>query len=78
MVSNGTAQITTKAGNALASVTVTVSQTATRIVLEPSSATLMAIDQTVQHVATVIDRNGQQVTDAVVTLQSKETWLSPK
>ena len=75
-VSNGSAQITAKAGNASASVTVTVAQTATRVVIEPSTATLTAIGQTVQLAATVFDGNGQPVPDAVVTWQSSDVSVA--
>ena len=71
-VGNGTAQITATAGNASASVPVTVAQTPGRIVIEPMTATLMAIGDTVQITATVLDQNGQLVAGAVVTWQSSD------
>ena len=69
-VMNGTAQITARAGNASASVTVTVAQSAIRITISPPSATLMAIGQTVQLTAAVLDQNGQPVRGAVVNWSS--------
>ncbi|MDE2847552.1 MAG: leucine-rich repeat domain-containing protein [Gemmatimonadota bacterium] len=69
-VSNGTAQITARAGNASASVTVTVAQSAVRITITPAEATLIALGETVQFSAAVLDQNGQPVDGAVVA------WLS--
>ena len=71
-VMNGTAQITARAGNASASVTVTVAQSAVRITISPPSATLMAIAETVQLTAAVLDQNGQPVEGAVVTWSSSD------
>jgi len=71
-VMNGTAQITAKAGNASASVAVTVAQSAVRITITPPLATLMAIGETVQLTAAVLDQNGQPVEGAVVTWSSSD------
>ena len=71
-VMNGTAQITARSGSASSSVTVTVSQSATRIVIEPSSANLMALGATVQLEASVLDQNSQPVAGAEVTWSSSE------
>ncbi len=71
-VGNGTATITARAGNASASVPVTVMQSAGSITIEPSSATLMALGETAQLTATVLDRNGQPVSGAVVTWASSD------
>ena len=69
-VSNGTAQITARAGSASQSIKVSVMQEAGRIVIEPDMATLMSLGDTVQLTASVIDRNDQPVEGAVVT------WMS--
>ena len=69
-VKNGSAVITARSGSATSSVTVTVMQAGTAIVIEPSSATLMSLGETVQLTATVVDGNGQAVQEAVVTWQS--------
>ena len=69
-VHNGTANITARSGSASTQVTVTVMQSAVRITIEPGSATLMSVGETVQLVATVYDQNGQTVQDAVVSWTS--------
>ena len=69
-VSNGTAQITARAGSASQSIQVTVMQEAGRIDIEPDVATLMSLGETVQLTASVVDQNGQQVVGAVVTWSS--------
>ncbi len=51
---------------------VTVSQTASRILIEPASATLMSIGETVQLSATVLDRNGHTVAGGSVTWTSSD------
>ena len=71
-VSNGTATITASSGNASSTATITVMQSAGRIVLEPSSATLVSLGETVQLTASVLDENGQAVDDAAVTWQSSD------
>ncbi len=71
-VMNGTAQITARTGNASASVTVAVAQSAVRITITPPSAALMAIGQTVQFTATVLDQNRQPVADAQVNWSSSD------
>ena len=71
-VSNGTATITARTGSASATAVVTVMQSAGRIVLEPSTATLMSLGATVQLTASVLDQNGQAVEDAVVSWQSSD------
>ena len=75
-VSNGRAQITARSGNASASVTVTVSQSATRIVIEPSASSLMALGETVQLEALVLDQNGQPVAGAEVTWSSSDAGVA--
>ena len=71
-VANGAAVITARSGNASATVNVTVSQAARTLAIEPDSATLMSIGQTVQLTATVLDQNEQPVDDAVVTWHSSD------
>ena len=68
-VKNGVAAITARSGSASASIPVTVMQSVGSIAIEPTSATLMALGETVQLTATVLDKNGQPVTAAV-------TWSS--
>ena len=71
-VANGTARIMATSGTATAGIDVTVMQSAGSIVIEPEEATLMAIGETVQLTATVLDGNGQPVAGAVVTWQSSD------
>ena len=69
-VGNGEAVITARAGSASATASVTVRQTAGSITIDPDMATLMSIGETVQLTATVLDQNGQSVSDAVVAWSS--------
>ena len=71
-VSNGTATITARSGSASATAAVTVMQSAGRIVIEPSSATLMSLGETLQLTASVQDANGQAVEGAAVTWSSRQ------
>ena len=71
-VMNGTVQITARSGNASASIPVTVMQSAGSVVIEPSSATLMALGETVQLAASVLDGNGHPVADASVAWSSSD------
>lgn len=75
-VANGNTQITARSGNVSASVTVIISQSATKVVIEPTSANLMAIGQTVQLTASVLDENGQPVADAEVTWSSSDAGVA--
>ena len=75
-VSNGTATITARSGSASATAAITVMQSAGRIVLEPSSATLMSLGETVQLSASVLDANGQAVEDAAVTWSSSDEGVA--
>ncbi len=75
-VMNGTAMITARSGSASASITVTVMQTAGNISIEPMTATLMALGETVQLAATVLDQNDQPVADAVVTWSSSDETVA--
>ena len=69
-VANGVARITATSGSANAGVDVTVMQSAGSIVIAPEEATLTSLGASVQLTATVLDGNGQPVTDATVTWQS--------
>ena len=71
-VKNGTATITGRSGSASATSTVTVMQSVGSIAIEPTSATLMSLGETVQLTATVFDQRNQQVTNAVVTWSSSD------
>ena len=75
-VMNGTAMITARSGTASTSITVTVMQTAGTITIEPMTATLMALGETVQLAATVLDQNSQPVADAVVTWSSSDETVA--
>ena len=75
-VSNGTASITARSGSASAGRIVTVMQSAGRIVLEPSSATLMSLGETLQLSATVQDANGQAVEDAAIAWSSSDEGVA--
>ena len=71
-VTNGTAVITARSGNARVTANISVSQAAGSIVIEPEEATLMSLGATVQLTATVLDGNGQPVAGAVVTWTSSD------
>ena len=71
-VGNGSATVTARSGSASASVPVTMMQSAGSIVIEPSSATLMSLGETVQLSASVLDGNGQPVAGAEVTWSSSD------
>ncbi|MXY98258.1 MAG: hypothetical protein F4Z29_11060, partial [Gemmatimonadetes bacterium] len=71
-VKNGTATITARSGNASASIPVTVMQSVGSIVIKPASATLMALGETVQLTATVLDQNRRPVADATVSWSSSD------
>ena len=75
-VGNGTAMITARSGSASSSIMVTVMQTAGSIVIEPMTATLMALGETVQLAATVLDQNDQPVADTVVTWSSSDETVA--
>ena len=68
--SNGTATITATSGGRTATAIITVAQLPNTIVITPSSATLVAIGETVQLRATVKDEKAQTVPGANVTWQS--------
>ncbi|MYJ91382.1 MAG: Ig domain-containing protein, partial [Gemmatimonadetes bacterium] len=71
-VGNGSATVTARSGSASASIPVSVMQSAGSIVIEPSSATLMALGETVQLSASVLDGNGQPVAGTVVEWSSSD------
>ena len=71
-VKKGIAVITARSGAASVTVAVRVAQTASSIMIEPPSATLMSIGGTVQLSATVLDERGQPVADAVVAWRSSD------
>ena len=75
-VSNGSVTITARSGSASASVPVTVMQSAGSIAIEPSSATLMSLGETVQLAASVLDGAGQPVADAAVTWSSSDASVA--
>lgn len=75
-VKNGSAVITARSGNVSATVNVTVSQTANRIMIEPPMATLMSIGETIQLTASVLDQNGQPVAGALTTWQSSDKQIA--
>ena len=72
-VQYGTTRIRARSGGAAQDIEVKVTQTAGRIVIEPTEATLMSIGETVQLTATVLDRNGQPFAGATVTWKSSDT-----
>ena len=65
-VMNGTATITATAGDVNAAVTVTVTQSAGRIVITPEAPILHTLGQTVQLTAEVFDQNGNAIAGANV------------
>jgi len=71
-VKNGSVVITARSGSTSATMNVTVSQTARRILIEPESATLMSIGETVQLTATVLDRNEHTVAGVSATWTSSD------
>ena len=75
-VANGSVTVTARSGGASASIPVTVMQSAGSIAIEPSSATLMALGETVQLSASVLDGNGQPVSGAVVTWSSSDASVA--
>ena len=75
-VMNGTATITARVGSVTQNAAVNVAQSAERITLEPSMATLIAAGQTVQLSATVLDRNGHPLADAVIAWESSDAAVA--
>ena len=72
-VTYGIIRITARSGGATQDVEATVVQTAGKIEIEPTTATLMSIGVTVQLTATVLDRNEQTIAGANVTWRSSDT-----
>lgn len=75
-VMTGTARITATTASATASIDVVVSQSASRIVVTPSSATLTSIGQTEQLTAEVFDQGGRPIPDADVTWSSSSVSVA--
>lgn len=75
-VTYGIIRVTARAGGAAQSAEVKVVQTAGRIEIEPSEATLTAIGETVQLTATVQDRSGQTIVGADVTWRSSDAAVA--
>ena len=73
---NGTAQVSARSGNVAATVTITVSQRASRVDIEPSSPGKMSIGQTLQITATVLDSNLQPIVEAPVTWSSSDETIA--
>ena len=70
-VSNGTSQITARAGNASGTANITVAEPVpTRIAVTPSSHTLEAIGATVQLTATVRDQRNNDMSGQTITWSS--------
>ncbi len=69
---NGTTRITARLGSTEQGITVRVMQTPTGISIEPTEATLTAIGETVQLIATVVDPNNRTIAGIAVTWQSSD------
>ena len=75
-VGNGSVSITVRSGSTSTSVPVSVMQSAGSIVVEPSTATLMSLGETVQLTATVLDGNGHPVTVAEVDWSTSDASVA--
>ena len=75
-VGNGTATISARSGSLSQNASVTVRQTVASITIEPAMATLMAIGETAQLTAAVLDENGQPVAGAVVSWSSGDETVA--
>ena len=73
---NGTAEVTVRSGNVVASVTVTVSQKASSVDIEPRRPGTLSIGQTVQITARVLDENLQPIIGAPVTWSSSDETVA--
>ncbi len=73
---NGTARITARSGSTEQGVTVRVMQAPTGITIDPSEATLTAIDETVQLEVRVVDPNNMTIEEAVVAWQSSDASVA--
>ena len=69
-VSNGTAQITATSGRVSATATVTVSQLAESVTIQPMFARLVSIGEVIQLTATVEDGEGNEIEDTSVSWSS--------
>ena len=72
----GITRITARSGNASQDVEVKIIQTAGRIGIEPTEATLNSIGETAQLTATVVDQSGQTIAGADVTWRSSDTGVA--
>ena len=75
-VGNGSTLIAAQSGSASATVNVTVMQSAQSIAIDPQTATLTAIGETVQLTATVLDGNEQPVAGVAVSWTSSDTGVA--
>ncbi len=75
-VGNGSTLIAAQSGSASTTVNVTVMQSAQSIAIDPQTATLTAIGETVQLTATVLDRNEQPVAGVAVSWTSSDTGVA--
>ncbi len=75
-VGNGTATISARSGSLSQNASVTVRQAVASITIEPAMATLMAIGETAQLTAAVLDENGQPVAGAVVSWSSGDETVA--
>ena len=71
-VGNGTVRITARSGNVSASIDVKVMQEAASIEIEPQTATLTSLGETVQLTVIVLDQKERPVEGAAVTWQSSD------
>lgn len=71
-IGNGTTQISARSGGISASTAVTVTQSATRIMVTPTAPLLTALGHTVQLSAAVNDRDDKPVTAANLTWSSED------
>ncbi|MXW53803.1 MAG: hypothetical protein F4Z66_07455 [Gammaproteobacteria bacterium] len=69
-VKNGEAVITVRSGGEADTAAVTVSQSVSRIVIEPAAATLTSLGETAQFTTRTLDGNGYPVSGAAVTWSS--------
>lgn len=72
----GTTKITARSDNAIATIEIQVVQSAISIVLEPTSATLTSIGETVQLTAVVVNKDSQDYTNAPVIWYSGEPGIA--
>ena len=75
-VGNGSTEITARSGGASTSANLTVMQAAHSVVIEPQKATLMAVGETEQLTATVLDRNEQPVDGVAISWTSSDPGVA--